>query len=937
MKKIFTFLSALLACCFSHGQITSIPLSDSYNVFSVVGVRTQLWADPQLNTLSFIHRDAVTGNTLLYDISTDQGQSWTLDKGPLYTSQTQRPRYPQCAVANPSGSLVADSFYVSFQAAFSDSINWSGIVQGSQQFVTGSTPSVEADSVNALHHEISTGYLITPQGVIWSVEGAMISLVYNDELIVTKGTWNTASRKFDYTTQILSAPMINDGEARFTECSIAFSQDGLKGYIVVQGNNGSITDSVYHPIIFRTSNGGQTWTGPSSIALNGIDSLLNLGSSKYTMFPEMDMAVDVNGTLHLFCSVLLNGDPWTGFVQHGLFGLFDITYNGTTSNAYLVALPQTFIGNFGTGTQTDPLVREYNRPQLSMNSAGTKLFFTWLDTDTLTFGTTDNIFSDFYARGYDVTSGLWTNAVNFTYGTMFDGASVFNNVSSYCFSSGGTYKIPLVITQMFGTSFTGQPVTYAYADGVTFTDAQFNATNNGTGLAASSIYSISGQVFFDSNGNGVMDGAEGYLSGQRINLQPDGVTMYTSANGFYDFHSWFTSSTHVITTNLYPYWAVTTDSLSYTVLEDTVDQTGFDFGINATTAYNNLEVSVAGAIPRCNGIVPHWITYQNVGTTILDGRIKLVMDNLTTFVNSVPTPDAVSADTLFFNFTNLPPFESRHILVYLQMPPNAGDTLHFAAFAEFDSSGTYYVLGENALQEIVRCSFDPNDKTVEPEGFLADHFTLYNDSLYYTIHFQNTGNDTAFSVIVTDSLDASLDINTFHVTGSSHPVQTTIHSNRVVEFNFENILLPDSGIDLIGSNGFVQFRIQAIGSLALPVVLNNNADIYFDQNPAVRTNTVSNTLVLDPYVGLPRENYSDADVVVVPNPFSNEAEIQLSGIFENQKIRLRIMNAWGMLVADKTFTGRSEKIYRENLSPGIYFYQVDGDKGIRNSGKLIIQ
>jgi uncharacterized repeat protein (TIGR01451 family) len=58
----------------------------------------------------------------------------------------------------------------------------------------------------------------------------------------------------------------------------------------------------------------------------------------------------------------------------------------------------------------------------------------------------------------------------------------------------------------------------------------------------------------------------------------------------------------------------------------------------------------------------------------------------------------------------------------------------------------------------VGSSYDPNDKAASPRGLGDDHYILPNEPLNYTIRFQNTGNDTAFTVVIRDTLDMDLDI-----------------------------------------------------------------------------------------------------------------------------------------------------------------------------------
>src|SRR6185503_8680920 len=103
------------------------------------------------------------------------------------------------------------------------------------------------------------------------------------------------------------------------------------------------------------------------------------------------------------------------------------------------------------------------------------------------------------------------------------------------------------------------------------------------------------------------------------------------------------------------------------------------------------------------------------------------------FVTSVPVPDLISGDSLYFNFQNFTPFSANAISVVLHVPNSPADSLHFNAFAQFDSSGNYYTLDSHPLNQMISCSSDPHDKSVSPEGVLADHYTLYNDTMFYTI------------------------------------------------------------------------------------------------------------------------------------------------------------------------------------------------------------
>ncbi len=140
---------------------------------------------------------------------------------------------------------------------------------------------------------------------------------------------------------------------------------------------------------------------------------------------------------------------------------------------------------------------------------------------------------------------------------------------------------------------------------------------------------------------------------------------------------------------------------------------------------------------------------------------------------------------------------------------------------------------------IVSGSYDPNDKRGFPTGIGEDNLVSPNGSVDYVIRFQNTGNDTAFVVVIRDTIDQDLDIFSLTSGVSSHDYTFEIHGPRVAEWTFSGIMLPDSTTDEPGSHGFVCFKINQVADLPDHTPLNNTADIYFDYNEPIITNTTS--------------------------------------------------------------------------------------------------
>ncbi len=163
-------------------------------------------------------------------------------------------------------------------------------------------------------------------------------------------------------------------------------------------------------------------------------------------------------------------------------------------------------------------------------------------------------------------------------------------------------------------------------------------------------------------------------------------------------------------------------------------------------------------------------------------------------------------------------------------------------------------------------SFDPNDKLVRPAGVTAEHYTPTGAALSYTVRFQNTGNDYAYKVVVVDTLAAELDLSTLQMGAVSHPYKFTVSGKGrpVLAWTFDNIMLPDSTRDQAGSNGFIQFSIKPLADLPAKALVENFADIFFDYNPPIRTNTVFNRIYDVPPVVAAADRLEAAVVIATP-------------------------------------------------------------------------
>ena len=238
-------------------------------------------------------------------------------------------------------------------------------------------------------------------------------------------------------------------------------------------------------------------------------------------------------------------------------------------------------------------------------------------------------------------------------------------------------------------------------------------------------------------------------------------------------------------------------------------------------------------------------------------------------------------------------------------------------------------------------SYDPNQKTAQQIGYGSQHFINANTSLEYKIEFQNTGTDTAFRVVILDTLDTNvLDPASIQIGTSSHAFTWALLQNNILKFTFDNIQLVDSFTNEPLSRGYVSFHIAQQLNLATNTVINNKASIYFDANAPIITNTCTHTVganfVQRLAVTVGETLNPTISVKAYPNPFQNFATIEIIGA-ENQMLTLRIIDAMGKTVQTQASQQPTLQISRENLPAGVYFYQLFGNGQLLNTGKLIAE
>ena len=167
---------------------------------------------------------------------------------------------------------------------------------------------------------------------------------------------------------------------------------------------------------------------------------------------------------------------------------------------------------------------------------------------------------------------------------------------------------------------------------------------------------------------------------------------------------------------------------------------------------------------------------------------------------------------------------------------------------------------------------------------------ITDTELKYKIRFQNTGTDTAFTVVVVDTLSANLDVSSLREIITSHPFTYNVSGQGVLTFTFDNILLPDSNVNEPASHGFIEFTIDQHPSNGIGTVIENTAEIYFDFNPAIVTNTVTNTIVTITDIS-EKESITNS-LNVYPNPSKGNVFIDVN-LKENTNLSIDVVDILG--------------------------------------------
>lgn len=459
--------------------------------------------------------------------------------------------------------------------------------------------------------------------------------------------------------------------------------------------------------------------------------------------------------------------------------------------------------------------------------------------------------------------------------------------------------------------------------------------NNGTPTSCASVY-----VFCDANSNGIMDNGELPIPNAPVqfyaNNQSVLAIVYTDTFGYASFCSnYFQGST--VLAQVSNYWLLQHGYSSannwLTVLASSNPTPGY-YGINCGGSGNQCADLWTTVTP--------WIGYYQNSTAY----IQLNIGNngpgigytytvslqfpvgVTPVTSSINLPGySISGNTITWNLTNAGIGYNYTDIIQFQIPGgliNGANHFYTSTITATNNTIDCYT-GNNthSLLQILGNSYDPNDKLVDHTQGI-DPYT--QQTLTYTVRFQNTGTAPAQNIYIIDTLSSNLDLTTLEIVETSHPMQVVDMGNGVKRFEFNQIWLADSTTNEPESHGHIVYRIRENAENGIGSEIRNTAYIYFDWNDPIVTNTTYN---VNSALGI--EEATDNDLSVYPNPTKD-----LITVHSEQAITgVQLITIAGQQVLSTSPIGNECTLSLMELPKGTYLLVVTTEK--ETSKRLIIK
>lgn len=521
------------------------------------------------------------------------------------------------------------------------------------------------------------------------------------------------------------------------------------------------------------------------------------------------------------------------------------------------------------------------------------------------------------------------------------------------------------------TTISASGLAVGWGHSVTVTDANgcsktkyFNILNSNT--TTDCYCTIEGNVYVDGNTNCTFDTGETAVQNVMIHCSGIGYT-FTNVDGYYSFQ--VPTGSYTVSEEIqayYPLATCQTNGIDVNVVAAVGCTSVVDFANNMEIISDVKIVTMSSFAPPIPGnAYQQKVIVKNIGTVTEsdiqlgyehDGQLTYFNSTFPSFIqlNNLAEPNHYSIET---GFPVLDPNITSAMILTYQTPTNIPigtvvdffDTTAVAAPIATSWLADYSPWNNvNTYQPTVISSYDPNYKEVTPKGFGPEGYISSETIEFdYTIHFQNEGTYFAQNIYVTDQLDDDLDWTTLRPGYSEYDYTTTVSETGLITFTFANINLPwKSQYGDALSSSMVSFSIDRKDTNPQGTEFTNSADIYFDYNAPITTNTTLNTLNDAIFANVdesePQESIEDAITVdLYPVPSNDMITIRVNNVSKSETASIMIIDLMGNVVKnDKLVLSEGTTLISKNVSDlatGTYLTRIQFENGTFIVMKIVMQ
>ena len=354
----------------------------------------------------------------------------------------------------------------------------------------------------------------------------------------------------------------------------------------------------------------------------------------------------------------------------------------------------------------------------------------------------------------------------------------------------------------------------------------------------------------------------------------------------------------------------------------------------------------------------------------IDGNVELYLDrdlnysqihytngDWATCLGDSPTGIPAIPNKITWNYTQLQPGEIRHVYAEVDVLP--GTSRKIKAIAEMTPD--YYDCGLEDCTYTDINRMPRTDKPKDPNTMVAYPACVKASSpnrqtLDYGVYFYNEGTGYAKNVVLDIEINSNMSLNDIKISNSSDPCIFDIDpasGNLVI--TFPNIYLPGVkqtypySYHFNETTAFVEFSVCSEPYLASGSYIEGVTDIYFDNEPPVRTNWVQtfaeNPCPLAVPCGLERDPeketkdrqkfslnqsaFTGSSLQLSPNPFSDQLEITyIVNQPEGEMVSISLSNISGVQIRQllprqyQPFGKQQEQFDLTDLPAGVYLLSI---------------